>query len=384
MIYLDHQASTPTDSRVVQAMLPFFTEHCGNPASRHHSPGSFASEAVETARRQVANLIGARSPREILFTSGATEAINLALKGIAKANASGGRHLITSMIEHKATLDACARLEAQGFEVTRLPVDCLGRVSPQDVESAIRPDTLLVSLLHGHNEVGTLQPVGEIGAICRGRGVLFHVDAAQTAGKVPLDVEAAKIDLCSISAHKFHGPKGVGALYVRLRPRIAIEPLLDGGGQERGLRSGTLNVPGIVGLGVACELALHDMDQEGERLTLLRNRLFERLSEAVAGLTLSGHPSERLPGNLNVSFPIEDSYDLMMRLPDLAVSAGSACSSGSMEPSHSFRAMGIPDSIARSAIRFGLGRFTTPDDIERAADMVIRAVLRLPVSGSIG
>jgi cysteine desulfurase len=374
VIYLDHHASTPVDPRVVQAMLPFFTEHCGNPASLHHAAGAFANEAVETSRRQVARLIGARSPREIIFTSGATEAINLALKGVALAMASRGRHLITSAIEHKATLDACARLEALGFEVTRLGVDRHGRVRPQDVAAAIRPETLMVSLLHGHNEVGTLQPIAEIGEICRDRGVLFHLDAAQTCGKVPLDVEAARVDLCSISGHKFHGPKGVGALYVRRHSRIVLEPILDGGGQEQGMRSGTLNVPGIVGLGVACELAEQVMEHEGERLARLRNRLFELLAEAVKGLILNGHPSDRLPGNLNVSFPGMESDDLLMRLPDLALSVGSACSSGSLEPSHSFRAMGIPDPIARSAIRFGLGRATTLDEVERAADMVIRAL----------
>lgn len=377
MIYLDHHATTPVDPRVFEAMQPYFTTHFGNAASRNHAYGWAADHAVERARDQVAGLIGAIG-KEIVFTSGATESINLALKGAAMAYASAGRHLVTTNAEHPATLDSMAFLETQGFEVTYLPVDETGRVSPEQVAAALRPDTVLVSLLHGNNEVGTLQPLAEIGALCHEKGVLLHVDAAQATGKVPLDVTAMPLDLVSISAHKLYGPKGVGALYVRRKgPRVRLEPQMHGGGHERGMRSGTLNVPGIVGLGEACAIAQQELPTESVRLRELRDRLYQALTTALPGVTLNGHPTERLPGNLNVSFAAANGQRLMASLKELAVSSGSACTTASLEPSHVLRALGVSPELAHNSLRFGLGRFTTAEEIDRAAAIVIEQVQRL-------
>lgn len=374
VIYLDHHATTPVDPRVLDELLPYFTTHYGNAASRNHAYGWVAEEAVEQARSRIARLIGT-SPKEIVFTSGATESINLALKGAAEVYAPKGRHLITTATEHKATLDTMAHLEAQGFEVTRLEVDAYGRVSPDALAAALRPDTILVSVIHGNNEVGTLNDLAALGARCRAQGALFHVDAAQTVGKVPVDVEAMQVDLLSISGHKLYAPKGVGALYVRRRnPRVRLAPQIHGGGHERGLRSGTLNVPGIVGLGKACAIASEAMADEATRLTCLRDRLLSGLQAALPGVRLNGHPTERLPGNLNVSFEGVAGENLMSGLREIAVSSGSACTSASLEPSHVLKAMGIPEPLIHGSIRFGLGRRTTEAEVDRALEVVIAQV----------
>ena len=377
MIYLDHHATTPVDSRVLDAMLPYFTRLYGNAASRNHAFGWAAEEAVEQARSQVARILGS-SAKEIVFTSGATESINLALKGAAEIYAAKGKHLITSAVEHKATLDTCTYLESQGFRVTVLGVDRYGRVRPEELEAALTPETILVSLIHGNNEVGTLHDLATLGAICRAHGALFHVDAAQTVGKVALDVEAMGIDLLSISGHKLYAPKGVGALYVRRKnPRVRLAPQMHGGGHERGLRSGTLNVPGIVGLGKACEVAMAEMAEEAARVGGLRDRLFEGLTSALPGVALNGHPTERLPGNLNVSFEGVAGENLMSGLTGIAVSSGSACTSASLEPSHVLTAMGIPDDLIHGSIRFGLGRGTTEAEIDRTLSTVIEQVRKV-------
>ncbi len=376
-IYLDNHSTTRVDPRALDAMLPYFTEYYGNAASRHHSFGWKAEEAATAARRQVAELIGA-DPREIVFTSGATESNNLALKGVAGMYHRKGNHLVTVTTEHKAVLDPCRRLEHEGFRVTFLPVDRYGQVTPEQVAEALTPETILVSVMAANNEVGTLQPIEAIGRLCKERGVLFHTDAAQAVGKVPLDVEALGIDLLSVSAHKIYGPKGVGALYVRRRgPMVRLEPLLDGGGHERGLRSGTLPVPLVVGLGKACELCGAEMNQEAERLRTLRQRLHERIAGNLEAVRLNGHPAERLPGNLNLSFAYVQGEALMMAMRDVAVSSGSACTSASPEPSYVLKAMGLDDDLAHSSIRFGLGRFTTEEEVDYAADAVVNAVRRL-------
>ncbi|MFO0846060.1 MAG: IscS subfamily cysteine desulfurase [Gemmataceae bacterium] len=373
-IYLDNNATTRVDPRVVAAMLPCFGEEYGNAASRHHAFGRAAEAAVEAAREQVAALIGA-APREVVFTSGATESDNLALKGVAAMHRPRGDHVVTCATEHHAVLDAARRLERDGFRVTYLPVDRLGQVSPDQVEQAITDRTTLVSLMAANNEVGTLHPIGEIGQVCKRRGVLFHTDAAQAAGKVPLDVEAMGIDLMSLSAHKMYGPKGVGALYVRRRsPAVRLEPMFDGGGHERGLRPGTLNVPGIVGFGLACELCGREMAAEADRLLALRERLRRGIMEGVEGVTLNGHPTERLPGNLNLSFAWVNGEALLMGLRDVALSSGAACTSASVEPSYVLRALGVEDDLAHASLRFGLGRFTTAEEVEAVAAEVRRVV----------
>ncbi|HEY9854126.1 MAG TPA: IscS subfamily cysteine desulfurase [Stenomitos sp.] len=384
MIYLDNHATTPVDPRVLEAMLPYFTEHFGNPASRNHAFGWAAEEAVEKARVQIARLIGARDERgepsgkEIIYTSGATESINLALKGVAELYHEKGKHLITTAIEHKATLDTCAHLERHGFEVTYLPVDRFGLVDVEAFKAALRPDTILASVIHGNNEIGTLQDVSALGELCRANGTLFHVDAAQTVGKVPLDVNAMKIDLLSISGHKIYGPKGVGALYVRRKnPRVRLAPLIHGGGHERGMRSGTLNVTGIVGLGKACAIAEAELDAEIKRLTDLRDRLYRQITEALDEVYLNGHPTCRLPGNLNMSFAFVEGESLMMGMKGIAVSSGSACTSASLEPSYVLRALGIGDDLAHTSIRFGIGRFNTEAEIDETARVVIEQVRRL-------
>jgi cysteine desulfurase len=376
-VYLDNNSTTRTDPRVLEAMLPYFTAKYGNAASRTHAYGWEAEEAVKQAREQVAGLIGAR-PREVVFTSGATESDNLALKGAAAMARGKGDHIVTAATEHKAVLDVCKRLERDGLAVTYLPVDRHGQVSAGQVADALTDRTILVSIMAANNEVGTRQPVAAVGRVCKGRGVLFHTDAAQAAGTVPLDVEEMGIDLLSLSAHKLYGPKGVGALYVRRRaPHVRLEPQLDGGGHESGLRSGTLPVPLVVGFGKACELARSEMAAEADRLTRLRERLRQGIQGRLDGVTLNGHPEERLPGNLNLSFAGVKGDALLMALRDVALSSGSACTSADPEPSYVLRAMGVSDELAHGSLRFGLGRFTTEEEIDFVSGEVVRTVGRL-------
>ena len=376
-IYLDNHATTRTDPRVVEAMVPYFTEHFGNAASRSHAFGWKAEEAVDRARGQVAELLGA-DPREVVFTSGATESNNLAIKGAAAMYRRQGDHVVTVQTEHRAVLDPCRRLEREGFRVTFLPVDRFGLVSPQQVAEALTPETILVSVMLANNEVGTLQPVAEIGAVCKARKILLHCDATQAVGKIPVNIDALGVDLLSLSAHKLYGPKGVGALYVRRRnPAVRLEPILDGGGHERGMRSGTLNVPGVVGLGAACELAGSLMAEEADRCRRLRDRLHEGLTAALPGVTLNGHPVERLPNNLNLSFADVHGEALLMALRTIAVSSGSACTSASVEPSYVLRAMGVPDELAHGSLRFGVGRFNTEEEIDYTIEEVTRVVRHL-------
>jgi cysteine desulfurase len=376
-IYLDNNSTTRVDPRVVDAMLPFFTEVYGNAASRTHVFGNRAEQAVEQARARVAALIGA-DPREIVCTIGATESNNLALKGAAAMYRRQGNHLITVATEHKAVLDPCKRLEQEGFTVTVLPVDRYGRVAPGQVADAFTDKTILVSVMAANNEIGTLQPIQEVGRLCKERGVLFHTDAAQAAGKVRLDVEDMGIDLLSLSAHKMYGPKGVGALYVRRRnPGVRLAPLFDGGGHERRLRSGTLPVPLVVGFGRACELSAAEMNAEGERLGGLRERLRQGIQDSLPEVTLNGHPKERLPGNLNLSFAFVQGDALLMNLREVALSSGSACTSAEPEPSYVLRALGVSDELAHGSLRFGLGRFSTAEEVDYAAAAVVRAVTRL-------
>ena len=363
-------------------MLPFFTEHFGNPHSTSHSYGHIAAAAVEEARGEIAALIHA-DPREIVFTSGATEANNLAIKGAAhfsRAYSQAGRsrdHIVTLTTEHKCVLESCAQLEREGFAVTYVPVEPSGLVALDKLEAALTEHTLLVSVLAAHNEIGVIQPLAEIGALCRARGVLFHTDAAQAAGKIPLDVEAMHIDLMSISGHKLYGPKGIGVLYVRRRPRVRLLPLIDGGGQERGLRSGTLPTPLCVGLGRAAAIAAQEMPDEALRLRQLRDRLHQGLSRRVPGLTLNGDAERRLPGNLNLSFPGIEAPSLIEACPAIAISTGSACTSAKVEPSYVLRALGLPDPIANSAIRIGIGRFNTAAEVDFAVDALAAAAARL-------
>jgi cysteine desulfurase len=377
MIYLDHHATTPLDPRVLAAMMPYLTGMFGNAASRNHKFGWEAEQAVEESRTQIARLIGA-SPREIVFTSGATESNNLAIKGVAEAYAGKGDHAIACAIEHRAVLDVCRRLEQRGARVTRLPVGRDGLVDPGAVEAAIGERTVLVSIMYANNEVGAIQPVAEIGRICRKRGVLFHSDAAQAAGKVPVNVDTDHIDLLSISAHKMYGPKGAGALYVRGRdPRVQLTAQMDGGGHERGMRSGTLNVPGIVGLGEACAICAREMDEESARLRRLRDRLRAKLEAELEDVSINGSMEHRLPHNLNMSFASVEAESLMMGMSGVAVSSGSACTSATMEPSYVLKAMGVADDAAHSSIRFGLGRFNTAEEVDYAAASVIEAVKKL-------
>ena len=376
-VYMDNHSTTPVDPRVFEAMAPWFTEKFGNAASRSHSFGWEAAEAVKRARKQVAALIGA-APDEIVFTSGATESDNLAIKGVAEALRARGNHIITAAAEHRAVLDSCKRLEQQGFEVTYLPVDGHGRLDPDSVRHAHQSQTILVSVMLANNEVGTIQPIAEIGRIAHERGALFHTDAVQAAGKVPIHVDEMNIDLLSLSAHKMYGPKGVGALYVRRKNApVPLTPLMDGGGHEGGLRSGTLNVPGIVGFGAACLIAAKEMPLESERLRRLRNRLAERLRAGLDEIQVNGHPTERLPNNLNVSFGYVDGEALLVGLSDVAVSTGAACTSAKLEPSHVLRAMGVSEELAQGSLRFGLGRFNTEEEVEYVAGRVIETVGRL-------
>jgi cysteine desulfurase len=377
-VYMDNHATTPVDPRVLEAMLPHFSEKFGNAASRSHVFGWKAEEAVSIARERIAAVLGASNPKEIVFTSGATESDNLAIKGVAEFYAEKGKHIITTVIEHKAVLDTCKRLEKQGFRVTYLPVGRDGLVDPDDVAKAITGETILVSVMLANNEVGTVQPLAEIGAITRARGVLFHTDAVQGLGKVPFDVEKMHVDLASVSAHKIYGPKGIGALYVRRsRPRVRLTAQMDGGGHEFGMRSGTLNVPGIVGLGAACDILLREGEAEARRILGMRERLRTKLFAALEQIQVNGSLEHRLPGNLNVSFGFVEGEGLMMAIKDVAVSSGSACTSASLEPSYVLHAMGIGDDLAHSSIRFGLGRFNTDEEVDFVADLVVRKVNRL-------
>jgi len=376
-IYLDYQATTPLDPRVLEAMMPYLTSEFGNAASRSHPFGWKAEEAVEKARNAIGALIGA-SGKEIVFTSGSTESINLALKGVAEMYAEKGRHVITSMAEHKAVLDTCKHLEKQGLEVTYLDPTRTGRITTEMVEQAMRPDTILVALMWANNEVGTLNPVREIGALCHQKGVLFFSDATQAVGKVPVDVEADHVDLLCLSAHKIYGPKGVGCLYVRRKsPRVRLVAQIDGGGHERGMRSGTLNVPGIVGLGKACELARTELDKDAAQARELRDYFEKRIFAELDHVALNGDPEHRLPGNSNLSFSYVEGESLIMGIKDLAVSSGSACTSASLEPSHVLRSMKVGDELAHSSIRFGFGRFTRREEVDYAIGEVVRAVRRL-------
>ncbi|MCB9885091.1 MAG: IscS subfamily cysteine desulfurase [Planctomycetes bacterium] len=376
-IYLDYSATTPCDPRVVQRMLPFFTETFGNAASRSHAFGWTAEAAVEEARSQVAQLLGAH-PKEILWTSGSTEANNLAIKGTAQMYREKGNHLITAITEHKAVLDPMKHLETQGYEVTWLPVDRKGHVDLDQLRDAITDRTILVSLMAANNEIGTLHPLAEIGAICKQKGTLFHTDATQAAGKIPLDVEAQHVDLLSISAHKMYGPKGVGALYVRRKnPRVRLTSQMDGGGHERGMRSGTLNVTGIVGMGEAARICREEMATEVPKLMALRDRLEQRIMKALPDAVLNGDPQARLPHLTNISFPYVEGESLIMGIKEIAVSSGSACTSASLEPSYVLKGLGLGDELAHSSIRFSLGRFTTEQEVDFAADRLIAEVTRL-------
>jgi cysteine desulfurase len=377
-IYMDNHATTAVDKRVLEAMLPYFSETFGNAASRNHSFGWAAEEAVDKARGQIASLINAKA-KEIIFTSGATESDNLAIKGVVEFSREKGNHVITCVTEHKAVLDSCKALERTGkATVTYLKVDKYGMVDPDDVRKAITDKTVLISIMYANNEVGTIHPIAEIGKIAREKGVIFHCDAVQAVGKIPVDVDKDNIDLLSLSGHKIYGPKGVGGIYVRSKgPRVRLTPQMDGGGHERGMRSGTLNVTGIVGLGKACEVAQADMAEENRRLLDLRNRLqagiFERLDEVY----LNGHPTARLPGNLNVSFAYVEGESLLMGMNDIAVSSGSACTSATLEPSYVIRALGTDEELAHSSIRFGLGRFNTEEEVDFVTERVSKEVKRL-------
>jgi len=376
-IYLDNHATTRVDPRVVTAMLPYFTEHFGNAASRNHEFGWEAEQAVDKARKQIADLIGA-TPKEIIFTSGATESNNLAIKGVAEMYAEKGNHIITEVTEHKAVLDTCKKLEKNGFRITYLPVMGDGLIDLEMLKEAITDKTILVSIMYANNELGVIQPIREIGKICRERGVLFHTDGVQAVGKVPVNVNADNIDLMSISAHKMYGPKGVGALYVRRRnPRVQITAQIDGGGHERGMRSGTLNVPGIAGFGEACELSRLEMETETVRLKALRDRLKAKLEAGLDEVYINGSMEHRLPHSLNMSFAYVEGESLLMGINDIAVSSGSACTSATLEPSYVLKALGVGDDVAHSSIRFGIGRFNTEEEIDYVAAKLIDVVNKL-------
>jgi cysteine desulfurase len=376
-IYMDYHATTPVDPRVLEAMLPYFTENFGNPASRNHAFGWVAEEAVDKGRKQVADLIGA-NPKEIIFTSGATEANNLAIKGVVEMYREKGNHVITCVTEHKAVIDTCKKLEKQGGRVTYLPVEKDGRIDLDELRAAITDKTILISIMTANNEIGVLQPVAEIGAIAKEKGILFHTDAVQAVGKVPFDVNQVKADLVSLTAHKMYGPKGVGALYVRRRnPRVLLAEQISGGGHERGMRSGTLNVPGIVGLGKAAEICQADMVSDTTRLLALRERLNEKFHQNLDEIYINGSMEHRLPHNLNISFAYVEGESLLMGIADVAVSSGSACTSASLEPSYVLKALGAGDDLAHSSIRFGLGRWSTEEEVDYIVDKLTNVVRRL-------
>jgi cysteine desulfurase len=378
VIYMDNHATTPMDPRVLEAMLPYLTEKFGNAASRNHQFGWDAEAAVDQARDQIGRLINAKS-KEIIFTSGATESDNLAIKGVVEFYKDKGNHVITAVTEHKAVLDTCKALERTGkAQVTYLPVDQQGLIDPGDVRKAITDKTILISIMHANNEIGTIHPLREIGKIAKEKGIFFHSDATQGVGKIPVDVEGMGIDLMSCTGHKIYGPKGCGALYVRSKgPRVRLTPMMDGGGHERGMRSGTLNVPGIVGFGKACELAGAEMETEAARQLQLRERLHDGLSSQLDDVYLNGHPTQRLPGNLNVSFAFVEGESLLMGLKDVAVSSGSACTSATLEPSYVLKALGVGDDLAHTSIRFGLGRFNTQEEVDHVIERVVHEVRRL-------
>jgi cysteine desulfurase len=376
-IYMDNHATTPLDPRVLEAMMPYLTGIFGNAASRNHSFGWEAEQGVEKAREQIAKLIGA-TPKEIIFTSGATESTNLAIKGVAEMYAERGNHIITQVTEHKATLDTCKKLEKQGCRITYLPVQADGLIDIEDLKRAIDDKTILVSIMYANNEIGVIQPVQEIGKLCHEKGVLFHTDAVQAVGKIPVNVITDNIDILSLSGHKVYGPKGVGALYVRRRnPRVQISEQINGGGHERGMRSGTLNVPGIVGLGAACEIAMNEMEAEAARELELRNYLKDKLESALDYTQVNGNMDHHLPGNLNMSFIYVEGESLLMGINDIAVSSGSACTSATLEPSYVLKALGLGDDVAHSSIRFGLGRFNTKAEVDYVSDKIISVVQHL-------
>jgi len=374
---MDNQSTTPVDPRVLEVMLPYFTERFGNAASRNHSFGWEAEKVVEQAREQIAHLVHA-DPKEIIFTSGATESDNLAMKGVMEMYGQKGNHIITVVTEHKAVLDTAKHLEKMGAAVTYLPVGSDGIIDPDAVRAAITDKTILISVMFANNEIGTIQPISEIGKIAKERNVLFHCDATQGVGKVPINVQEMGIDLMSFSAHKIYGPKGMGALYVRKKnPRVRIAPMIDGGGHERGMRSGTLNVPAIVGFGAACEICEKEMVSEGIRMTKMRNQLNDVLLSGIDEIYLNGHPTQRLPNNLNISFAYVEGESLLMGLKEIALSSGSACTTASLEPSYVLRALGVGSDLAHSSLRFGLGRFNTEEEIAYVGQRVIEAVKKL-------
>ncbi len=376
-IYMDNHATTPVDPRVLEAMLPYFTDNFGNAASRNHEFGWKAEEGVERAREQAARLIGA-TPKEIIWTSGATESNNLAIKGVAEMYREKGNHIITEVTEHKAVLDTCKRMEKYGYEVTYLPVAKDGRVGLDELRRAITPKTILITIMYANNEIGVVQPIAEIGAIAKEKGVFFHVDGVQAVGKIPVDVMKDNIDLMSMSGHKIYGPKGVGALYVRRRnPRVQLAPLIDGGGHERGMRSGTLNVTGIVGFGKACELCQEGMPTESVRMRGLRDRLKESIFSQLDEVFVNGSMTHRLPNNLNISFAYVEGESMLMGINDIAVSSGSACTSATLEPSYVLKALGVGEDLAHTSIRFGLGRFNSEEEVDYVSARVVETVRRL-------
>lgn len=382
-IYLDNHATTPLDPRVLDAMMPYLTTKFGNAASRSHSLGWEAEQAVEIAREQVAKLIGAAA-KEIIFTSGATEGDNLAIKGVAQAYRGRGNHIVTAVTEHKAVLDSCKHLEKNGYRVTYLPVKADGLIDLDDLRKVIDENTILVTAMYANNEIGVIQPVAEIGKLCKQKGVIFHCDAAQAVGKVPVNVTTDNIDVAALSGHKIYGPKGVGAFYVRHKdPRVQLTAQIDGGGHERGMRSGTLNVPGIVGLGKACEIAMQELQEESARLSALRDRLTNKLQSELDDVFVNGSMEHRLPGNLNMSFLHVEGESLMLGINDIAVSSGAACTSAAIEPSYVLKAIGLDDDVAHSSIRFGIGRFNTAAEIEYVANKVIDVVKKLRELSSI-
>ncbi|CAN5389129.1 IscS subfamily cysteine desulfurase [soil metagenome] len=376
-IYMDSHATTRTDPRVLEAMLPYFTEIFGNPASRNHSFGWAAEEAVETSRATIARCINA-DPKEIVFTSGSTEANNLAIKGAAEMYGEKGKHIITCVTEHKAIIDPCKKLERMGYDVTWLPVQKSGRVDVDQLRDAVRPETILVSIMHANNEIGVLQPVEDIAQVCAAKDIVFHTDATQSVGKVPVDVQKQGIHMLSCSAHKLYGPKGVGFLYVRRRkPRVRVTPILDGGGHERGMRSGTLNVTGIVGMAKAMEICDAEMAQESAKMSGLRDYLRKKLFDNMTDIYENGDPNYKLPHSLNISFSFVEGESLLMGIHDVAVSSGSACTSASLEPSYVLKSLGLGDELAHSSIRFGLGRFNTKEEVDYVADKLISTVAKL-------